>query len=346
MKVYIDWPPSTSHGWGIYAVNLILQWSKDPEIEMAFPDGELIVDPLRWHAICRPVTWQRKDADVWLHGLGNGFHYEPDTPRDRTIGVVFFEEQPDAEAIWRAKRYPLIITGSTWNERVLRDAGVSRVRTIFQGVDRTLFHPAPRLGLFGDRFAVFSGGKAEYRKGQDIVLAAFKRFAVEHRNALLVTAWHNQWPYLIRSLDKSGLCTPVPMPFSPKQWAADNGINPDQVIDIGQVQNTLMPTIYRECDCAVFPNRCEGGTNLVAMEAMACGLPTAVSSGHGHDDLQGPDWIGPNDPVDETLLVMNMFREMGFVYRDDGLFGFQWSDAARKLKEACREVLSCATTLA
>jgi glycosyltransferase involved in cell wall biosynthesis len=36
---------------------------------------------------------------------------------------------------------------------------------------------------------------------------------------------------------------------------------------------------------AVFPNRCEGGTNLVAMEAMACGLPTYVSYNTGQKDL-------------------------------------------------------------
>ena len=30
-------------------------------------------------------------------------------------------------------------------------------------------------------------------------------------------------------------------------------------------------------DAGLFPNRCEGGTNLVAMEAMASGLPVILS---------------------------------------------------------------------
>jgi glycosyltransferase involved in cell wall biosynthesis len=38
-------------------------------------------------------------------------------------------------------------------------------------------------------------------------------------------------------------------------------------------------------DLAVFPNRAEGGTNLVAMEAMACGVPTILSANTGHLDL-------------------------------------------------------------
>ena len=46
-----------------------------------------------------------------------------------------------------------------------------------------------------------------------------------------------------------------------------------------------MPTILREMDAAVFPNRCEGGTNLVAMETMACGVPTILSANSGHLDL-------------------------------------------------------------
>jgi len=36
---------------------------------------------------------------------------------------------------------------------------------------------------------------------------------------------------------------------------------------------------------AVFPNRAEGGTNLVAMECMACGVPTVLSAKTAHLDL-------------------------------------------------------------
>jgi glycosyltransferase involved in cell wall biosynthesis len=46
-----------------------------------------------------------------------------------------------------------------------------------------------------------------------------------------------------------------------------------------------MPTVLHESDMAVFPNRCEGGTNLVAMECMACGIPTYVSYNTGQKDL-------------------------------------------------------------
>src|SRR3546814_10727981 len=41
----------------------------------------------------------------------------------------------------------------------------------------------------------------------------------------------------------------------------------------------------READVALFPNRAEGVTNLVAMEAMACGVPTILSANTGHLDI-------------------------------------------------------------
>ena len=59
----------------------------------------------------------------------------------------------------------------------------------------------------------------------------------------------------------------------------------NQVLDLGRVPNAGMPRILRECDVAVFPNRAEGGTNLVAMKCMACGVPTILSANTGHLDL-------------------------------------------------------------
>jgi len=45
-----------------------------------------------------------------------------------------------------------------------------------------------------------------------------------------------------------------------------------------------VPGILRKVDAALFPNRCEGGTNLVAMEALAMGVPTILTDGTGQRD--------------------------------------------------------------
>ena len=88
-----------------------------------------------------------------------------------------------------------------------------------------------------------------------------------------------------------------------------------------------MATIFRGANVGLFTNRAEGGTNLVAMEAMASGLPVILSANTGHLDLisagncyplteQGPaiatddfvavdDW-GESDPEAAAALLQQV----------------------------------------
>jgi glycosyltransferase involved in cell wall biosynthesis len=298
----LDWGISSYFGWGVYGLNLALHWARDAQLEpvAALPINpkEIVIDPLRANRLISFVTRSAEfragkvklaPGDVWLHALGGNARFADPGMGIRSIGAIFFENELDAAAVERLKQLPLIVAGSSWNERLLRAYGLPSVSKVIQGVDTTLFHEAPKAGFFSDQFLVFSGGKAEARKGQDLVLAAFKRFAAKRRNALLVTAWHSPWPKLARTLDHSGLAASVPFTASGqldvKAWAAASGINPNLVIDLGHVPNLLLPSVLREMDVGLFPNRAEGGTNLVAMECMACGVPVILSKNTGHLDL-------------------------------------------------------------
>jgi glycosyltransferase involved in cell wall biosynthesis len=249
--------------------------------------------------------------------------------------VIFFETPLSPQAITRAKEYDLIIAGSSWNEAVLRAAGIVKVRTVLQGVDRSLFYPATKRGLYPDRFLVFSGGKAEPRKGQDIVVKAFRIFARRHPEAMLVTAWHSPWPNLARGMD-----------LDLSEFA-------DRVIDVGALPNGAMAPVYRECDIALFPNRAEGGTNLVAMECLACGVPVILSDNTGHRDLiamglghslaQRPatvwsEW-GESD-VEETVEALEIaFKDAGKQPpRMQRRELPQWSDNASAIERAVEEI--------
>jgi glycosyltransferase involved in cell wall biosynthesis len=308
-RVVINWAVSSFFGWGVYGLNLALQWSRDPEIEpmstIPISPGDLLVNPIQRHAL-GPFLALSKSLQDALPPLGtsrfqldcpmlsdidlspNGFEH-PISGRP-TIGLVFFDTAWLAPAaIERVRTLPLLVAGSNWNQRILNEHGLDNVVTVLQGVEPALFHPAPAGAWFGDRFCVFSGGKLEYRKAQDIVLAAFRVFAQRHPAALLVTAWHCPWQGLARSVDASGLAAPVRFDQQGRidviGWAAASGIGADQILDLGAVPNHEMPAILREMDVAVFPNRCEVGTNLVAMECMACGLPVILSRNTGHLDL-------------------------------------------------------------
>ena len=207
-----------------------------------------------------------------------------------TIGMIVTEDTHiDTDRREAAREYPLLIAGSRWGAAVLEAAGLTGVRIVLQGVDTELFRPQPRAGWHKDRFKVFSGGKLEYRKGQDLVLLAFRAFAARHPDALLVVAWFTGWP----GIEKSFIANPrvgAP-PLTPSStidipaWAGEIGIPRNQILDLGAVPNSEMPKFLCEMDAAVFPNRCEGGTNLVAMECLATGVPVILSSNTGHIDM-------------------------------------------------------------
>ena len=302
-----DWEVRGDTGWGVYGLNLATHIARRQDMKpvvLAWNDATL--PPLAKHALrdtlvaSRPAAEALRDPNAviaidgtLLRAFGNGFVGSQHANRleaDRNVGVIFFEDSHMSDdGLARARELDAIVAGSTWNAEVLRAYGLTNVHTVIQGIDPTVFHPAPRSGVFGDRFVVFSGGKLEFRKGQDIVVAAFRRFHERHPDSLLVTAWHNLWPHLITDLELGGHVRGTPVApngtMNVSDWLVANGVPRTATLDIGCVPNAMMGQIVREADVALFPNRCEGGTNLVAMECMAAGVPTVVSANTGHLDL-------------------------------------------------------------
>ena len=173
---------------------------------------------------------------------------------------------------------------------MLRAHGVDNVVTVLQGIDASLFKSRPRKVRRRDQFLVFSGGKLEYRKGQDIVVAAFREFVRRHPEAKLMVAWHNHWPRTMGEIGVAGHVRGVPAingAGRPEmtRWLAENGIPAGNVVDLGLRGNAEMGSLIVEADVALFTNRAEGGTNLVAMECLAAGVPTILSANTGHLDL-------------------------------------------------------------
>jgi len=207
-----------------------------------------------------------------------------------SIGFVFLEDAAvSADNVRGANQLALMIAGSSWNAGLLRAVGVRNVATVLQGVDCELFQPRPSTGRFGGRFVVFSGGQSSLRKGQDLVLLAFRAFAQRHRDALLMTAWHSPWPERAESFSAGAALPPPPRradgSLDPTGWAVEAGVEAGQFLDLGSVPNCELPNVLAEASVALFPNRAEGGTNLIAMECLASGIPTILSANTGHLDL-------------------------------------------------------------
>jgi glycosyltransferase involved in cell wall biosynthesis len=307
------WGVSSYFGWGLYGLNLALSLASHPVFSpvaaMEFGPGDVVLDPLREHLIQGVGALS---ADLWaalatlpqpealinapvLMGLGKDLHNVASaggkflTGRP-PIGVTFIEHSTlSPVGRQRADQFALIVAGSRWNESVLRANGIAATTTVSQGVDTSLFHPAPSTGRLRDRFVVFSGGTLEYRKGQDLVVKAFRAFQQRHAEALLLTAWNTRWdwadPFMAAATDTVPAVQGEGGWVDTAGWAIANGVPAQALIALGRVPNIAMPHVVREADVALFPNRCEGGTNLVAMECMACGIPTILSANTGHLDL-------------------------------------------------------------
>jgi len=115
--------------------------------------------------------------------------------------------------------------------------------------------------------------------------------------------------------------------------------------------------LYAKTDIGIFPNRCEGGTNLVMMEYMACGKPIIASYSSGHTDVLNEnnslmlkemkefqlfengkmyaDWNEPSldELIDRIEFAYNNREQIKTVGQNAGKFmrDFTWSNTAEKL---------------
>lgn len=331
----VSMPSGRAHGWGIAGEYLTKEIAKLPPLE-----------------------------GVTLHCIG-GHDFRPMNPADwdrSNIGYCFFEN--DVEALRHTRRaaheWDFIVAGSSWCEYQLRIGGVRQTATILQGIDPANFYPAPTREDDG-RFIVFSGGKFELRKGQDLVIAAMRVFMQRHADAYLVCSWVNQWPFSLATMANSTHIsfTPTNDDCLTNLWRTlhENGIPAERVSLLPLVDNSQMRQIYQQTDIGIFPNRCEGGNNMVMCEYMASSRTVIASDATGHadvitaqnafpltqytprviNDVQGqPSAIWHEPSVDELIELLEtayLDRDLcihkGSVATDD-MRRLTWDDAALK----------------
>lgn len=313
-RLCIGWPVSDRFGWGVFGFNLLKELLQNP----AYPKPILGVDPYFPEPLAglQPVLDQLKvETDqistavahlpagqkvnipdtLMLHALHDDFAGKNIITQVDGVerhGFIFYEDTDFSEdGLRRSQYFHSIFTGSKWNQEYLQRRGLNNVKCVVQGIDPNLFTPNGGAVDFGSKFTVYSGGKFEYRKAQDIVVSAFKIFHERHPDSQLVCNWHSPWGESAINMHQSPLVNSVPQadPTTGKvdfdKWALACGLKPGSFVDLGEISNAVMPHIYRAVSVAVFPNRAEGGTNLVAMEAMACGAPCIIAANTGQKDL-------------------------------------------------------------
>ncbi|MGO8676554.1 MAG: glycosyltransferase family 4 protein [Limisphaerales bacterium] len=309
--LYVNLPFGPAHGWGVCGKYLARELSRLEPVQV-------ITEPSAMSAVQGPLEfYELRDllttvGEGTMAGLLNGTQVAdgpllqgigderllPRRPQIRAkvkIGYTFFERNVlRAEWIENGRRFfHRIVAGSSWCAKTLIEAGLADVAAVVQGTDPALFHPVaagdcPRQFLL-EKFVVFSGGKFELRKGQDVVIRAYKVLQDRHRDVMLLNSWFNAWLPLFQTMRHSPLIRFAPQRGSyvevVSQVLADNGIDLQRVVTCPQQPNATIARLYHNTDVGLFPNRCEGGTNLALMEYMACGKPVLAVNTTGHADI-------------------------------------------------------------
>lgn len=367
--IYLILPRGKNFGWGVCGKYLVKEISGITDVKFITENFSVedIGDEYEYHFL---KSKQLSDDDAKainndvnryvegsiLQAIGNQalIPWGPLIKGHFKAGYTFFEENIlKPEYLQNGKNnFDIVITGSKWCEEILRNYGLDNVKTVIQGVDQQIFNSyQSEKEIFKDNFVVFSGGKFEIRKGQDIVIKAYKVLQDRHKDVMLVNAWYNMWNH---SMDTMAASKYIKYEIKSKNYATamnrilhENGLDIRRVVTILPRPNAMMAKIYKNTDIGLFPNRCEGGTNLVLMEYMACGKPVIASYSSGHRDIINQDnsimienmkpidinrngnkiavWDDPD--LDETISHL----EWAYQHREElGLFGLQ---AANDMKE-------------
>jgi glycosyltransferase involved in cell wall biosynthesis len=269
-------PSGDRHGWGILGTRLRQYLSK----------LTTVVDA--------STISVATDYDMPVLVAINGPDFSPMNKEVRgiaNIGIGFIESPSIAKQyLANAEQYyDVIICGSTWMAERLRMMGIENTTVALQGVDYDLFKPAEEDST-DTPFTIFSGGKFEYRKGQDIVLQTFKVFQQRHKEAQLIASWGNLWPSTMASMERSSYIKYRQL--NVPGWKTnvlnalyDNNIPMQNVVIPEMCKNPDMVELYHRAHVGLFPNRAEAGANLVLCEAVASGLPVIASYATGHIDV-------------------------------------------------------------
>lgn len=300
-KLTITMPIGINFGWGICGRYLTKELSRLSHVELITDDFTINeagseeefrhLEELRSKAavvdkktVSHPILQAIQGVDLkpWKGKLNGSLQ----------VGYTFFEKDIiDPKNIVAAKEYyDIIVAGSGWCEEILNQSGYSETETIIQGIDESLFNPENNdKAQYKDKFVIFSGGKLELRKGQDLVINAFKVMQGKYPDVHLVNLWYNQWPKTMEPMQISPYIR-FEMPEGDYFAAINhlfqiNGIDSHRFTTLPPLPHDHMAGIYKNSDIGLFPNRCEGGTNLALMEYMACGKPTIASYSTGHKDI-------------------------------------------------------------
>ncbi|MDX7952657.1 glycosyltransferase family 4 protein [Lichenihabitans sp. Uapishka_5] len=186
----------------------------------------------------------------------------------------------------------LILADSRAVARSFTEAGIAehRVAVLRPGFDAARFHPRAPSDIDRTRFLVVCIGLITPRKGQHVLLRAWRRLALPNAELVLIgTPGRDAGAVLVDC--------------------------PPGVTRLGHVEHSRLRRILARASCLVLPSA-EDGFGQAALEAMACGVPVIVSDAVGAAELVRP---GRSGFVVPALQVEPLMAALERLYRDRAL---------------------------
>ena len=305
--LYLGLKAGDNYGWGVCSRYLIKELSKKVNVSVLNESNESqkkqYVPGKLFHALTS-VDFFSMFETHW--GTEN-------------YGYTFFENELTKNSVENSKKYDLVLAGSTWCRDRMLEKQIHNCGVLIQGIDPNHFYPVTKK-TDQNKFVIFSGGKFELRKGQDLVLRAVKVLQEKYADVFLVNCWYNIWPESIKLMKYS---QHINFEYKDNCSWTDlmshiykiNGLDQSRIETIELVPNEKQREIFKHTDIGVFPNRCEGGTNLAMMEYMACGKPVIASNTSGHKDIV----------TRENALLLNDLKNINLVDANGIMVG-RWQE--------------------
>jgi len=274
--IFLALPYNNYTGWGVCSLNLATELSQITKIKYCsseFDNNEKVSSIANTYfqkISYNDFNYLKNQKDYPLiqaleHDLKPYIDYFNGSIK---VGITFSDRKIPNDLVIKSKHYDFIVSGSSWSQKLLESYGVKST-VIHQGINPIIFNESRKIKkYFTDDFFLFSGCKYETRKGQDVIIKAFKSICDKYADIKLVCNWTNTY-----TKDDG------------KDDLIKAGIPQDRVIMTPLHSNEMMAEIYQNTDLGIFPSRCEAGTNLVMMEYMACGKPCIGTIGTGQGDI-------------------------------------------------------------
>lgn len=174
-----------------------------------------------------------------------------------------------------------------------------RIRVIYDGVDLSKFHPAPKakarekLGLAaGDPVILFVGNLVAV-KAIDVLLAACGQL------------WSESFPFRLIIIGEG------PLRLMLEALAAELGIQ-DRVQFLGSVPHNKLPSWFQAADLFVLPSHSEG-VPTVLLEASACRTPWVASRVGGIPEIEHAGLsklVTPNSPAELASAISGQLKTL------------------------------------